>query len=816
MFKKLVVLALLLSIGIVANAQNKYTIKVIDDHNKPLPGATISIDGTLLAQTGADGMYRLTISKPKVVLKISLIGFESYSSIFDFEKDKIKSKDIKGNMELIYVFKLTNKVYLSEEVLVTSTRIAENTAGTYSMVDKNYIEKSNFGQDLPYMLNQSPSVVVTSDAGNGIGYTGIRIRGTDQSRTNLTINGIPLNDAESQGTFTVNISDFASSVENIQIQRGVGASTNGAGAFGASINIQTSQLTDTASAQVNLAQGGNMFKNVLFQNNSEKYTALVNTGLIHEYWNFSGRFSKIASTGYVDNSSALLKSFFTSASFRNKKHLLKINVFSNIEKTYLAWNGVPEDSLKTNRKYNPISDEYNDQYDNYQQDHYQLFESYKINNRHHFNLGYHYTRGRGYFQEFRYGQNFTAYGLDTMFVGSDTIAQSDMLRRRWLRNQFEGVVYSWEYTPNDEFKLTIGGAANRYDGEHFGEILWARNASNSMPGTRWYTGWGFKDEANVYVKANYDFISNWNVFVDLQSRVINYKIEGQNKDRVDISQEHSFNFFNPKAGVSYNLSSLNKVYLTIGATNKEPNRDDFVNGIVNGITPKNEELRNIELGWKRRLEEFGVEVNGYYMGYKNQLVLTGEVNNVGEYMRVNTPDSYRAGIEASATYNYSTKIGISANIALSKNKINSFTESIYEYDANYNYLGVVLRNHKNTDISFSPNIVAAARIRYKIYQNLFTSIESKYVGQQFLDNTSNNDRRIKPFFVNDLFFDYNLRLKEYIPMLTIVFKINNVFNMMYEPNGYTYTLIESGSENNYNYYYPQLGRNYMFSLNFNF
>jgi iron complex outermembrane receptor protein len=300
------------------------------------------------------------------------------------------------------------------------------------------------------------------------------------------------------------------------------------------------------------------------------------------------------------------------------------------------------------------------------------------------------------------------------------------------------------------------------------------------------------------------------------SRVINYKIEGQNKDRVDISQEHSFNFFNPKAGVSYNLSSLNKVYLTIGATNKEPNRDDFVNGIVNGITPKNEELRNIELGWKRRLEEFGVEVNGYYMGYKNQLVLTGEVNNVGEYMRVNTPDSYRAGIEASATYNYSTKIGISANIALSKNKINSFTETIYSYDAEYNSLGVVLRNHKNTDISFSPNIVAAARIRYKIYQNLFTSIESKYVGQQFLDNTSNNDRRIKPFFVNDLFFDYNLRLKEYIPMLTIVFKINNVFNMMYEPNGYTYTLIESGSENNYNYYYPQLGRNYMFSLNFNF
>lgn len=801
-FKKQVVMTLLMFIGIGAYAQKSYTLKVVDEQKKPLVGATISIDGILFAQTDENGNYQLSVKQPKVSLNISMVGYLSLLLNVDLSKEN--------------TFVLKKKIFLSEEVMVTATRVDERSAGTFSMVDKQYIEKTNFGKDLPYMLNQIPSVVTTSDAGNGIGYTGIRIRGTDQQRTNLTINGIPLNDAESQGTFTVNISDFASSVENIQVQRGVGSSTNGAGAFGAAINIQTAQMADTASAEVNFAQGSFSGKNLIFHNNMEKYTAIVNTGLINNHWNFSGRLSKIASTGYIDNSSSVLKSFFTSASYRSERHLVKFNVFSNIEKSYLAWNGVPEDSLKTNRKFNPISADYNDQYDNYQQDHYQIFESFKINSRHHLNIGYHYTRGRGFFQEYRFDQKYSNYGLDTLFTGNDTITRTDILRRRWLRNEFEGIVYSWEYSPSNKFKLTVGGAANKYSGEHFGEIVWAKNASNSIPGTRWYEGWGYKKEMNIYAKASYEITDKWNAFLDLQSRYVNYEIKGTNKDRINVDQQHNFNFFNPKAGVSYNVSNSNMVYLTYGATSKEPNRDDFVNGIVNNVTPKAEKLSDIELGWKNRTNKYSVEVNGFYMNYTNQLVLTGEVNNVGEYIRLNTPNSYRAGIELSGSVNYTTRLNLSANLALSQNKINSFTESIYQYDADYNYLGVLLRDHKNTDISFSPNVIASSRVRYKIYQNLFASVESKYVGKQYMDNTSNEDRKINPFFVNDLFVDYTIQLKGFIPMLTLMVKINNVFDKLYEPNGYTYTLIESGVENNYNYYYPQAGRNYMFSLNCKF
>lgn len=783
-------------------AQQEFQIKVVDEQKQALPGANIAVDGILFAQTNANGEYTLKLKQSKVSISISMVGFYTFNQIVDLQKQK--------------VFTLKKNTYVSEEALVTATRVTEDAAGTYSMVDKQYINKVNMGQDLPYILNQTPGVVITSDAGTGIGYTGIRIRGTDQTRTNLTINGIPLNDAESQGTFTVNIPDFATSVENIQVQRGVGSSTNGGGAFGASINIQTDNMPDTAFAEVNITQGGFGMSNILFQNQMERYSAKVNTGLIDGHWNFSGRLSKIANMGYVENSSAVLKSFFTSASYRNERHLIKFNVFSGTEKTFLAWNGVPQDSLKTNRRFNPINAEYNDQYDNYQQDHYQIFESFKINNRNHLNIGYHYTRGRGYFQEFRYNQSLANYNLDSVFIGNDTISESDILRRRWLRNIFEGVVYSWEYTPDDKFNFTLGGSANRYEGEHFGEIIWSKYASNSQPGHRFYTGWGYKKEFNIYAKSNYKFNNSLQAFIDLQFRAIDYTIEGNNKDQVILDQQHQLNFFNPKAGISYIASTEDFIYLSVGIANKEPNRDDFINGKVNNFTPKPEQLRNIELGWKKRNSNISLEVNTYLMDYKNQLVLTGEVNNVGEYLRINTPNSYRAGIELSGTYTYTSKLSISANVALSRNKVEKFTESIYEYDADYNYVGVVLREHKNTDISFSPNIVAGSRIRYKVIQNLFLSMESKYVGKQYMDNTSNDLRKINPFFVNDLFIDYNLRVKNYIPMFTFTIKVNNVFNTMYEPNGYTYSLIESGVENNYNFYYPQAGRNYMVSMNFRF
>lgn len=790
-------LLILLSLNVFA--QESFTIKVLDENSIQLPGATISIDNSILAQTDANGEYLFKNKSSKIQLEIKMIGYQNFNALVDLKKQN--------------TFKLRKNTYVSEEVLVSATRIDEKTAGTFSTVDKLYLEKTNLGQDLPYMLNQTPSVVITSDAGNGIGYTGIRIRGTDPTRTNLTINGIPLNDAESQGTFTVNIPDFAASVENIQVQRGVGTSTNGAGAFGASINIQTDQMPDTAFAEVNITHGSFDLQNIFHKNEVERYTAKVNTGLIKNHWNFSGRLSKISSTGYVNGSSGILKSFFTSASYRDERHLIKFNVFSGQEKTFLAWGGVPQDSLATNRKYNPISDEYPDQYDNYQQDHYQVFESFKLNSRNHFNIGYHFTRGQGFFQEYRANQRLSSYLAEDVIIGNDTITRSDILRRRWLRNEFWGVVYSWEYNNNNNLRITIGGAANDYRGEHFGEVTWAEYSATIKPNQRFYQGWGIKQEFNTYAKVNYDINKKWNTFIDLQVRFVDYTINGTNKDQVVLDQSHKFNFFNPKAGISYTKSSNELIYFTYGMANKEPNRDDLINGMVNGQAPKPEQLHDFELGWKKRRNKFSWEANYYYMYYVNQLVLTGEVNNVGEYLRINTPSSYRSGIELSGAWNYSNKFSLSGALNMSQNKIKEFTEYIYDENT---YELTVVRDYKNTDISFAPSIVASTRARVQIVNNMFLSLESKYVGKQYLDNTSSDLKSIDAFFVNDLFIDYNLRVNKIIPQLSIILKVNNVFNEVYEANGYTYSLMNGTQENIYNYYYPQAGRNYMLALNFRF
>lgn len=797
--KKNCLTLLLILLSVTVFAQESFTIKVLDENSNSLPGATISIDNSVLAQTDEKGEYLFKNKSAKIQLEIKMIGYQNFNSLVDLKKQS--------------TFKLRKNTYVSEEVLVSATRIDEKTAGTFSTVDKLYLEKTNLGQDLPYMLNQTPSVVITSDAGNGIGYTGIRIRGTDATRTNLTINGIPLNDAESQGTFTVNIPDFAASVENIQVQRGVGTSTNGAGAFGASINIQTDQMPDTAFAEVNITHGTFDLKNVFHKNEIERYTAKVNTGLIKNHWNFSGRLSKISSIGYVNGSSGLLKSFFTSASYRDERHLIKFNVFSGQEKTFLAWGGVPQDSLATNRKYNPISDEYGDQYDSYQQDHYQVFESFKLNSRNHFNIGYHFTRGQGFFQEYRADQKLSSYLADDIIIGGDTITRTDIIRRRWLRNEFWGVVYSWEYDNNNNLRITIGGAANDYRGEHFGEVTWAEYASTFRPNQRFYEGWGIKQEFNSYAKVNYDINKKWNSFIDLQVRFVDYTITGTNKDQVILDQNHQFKFFNPKAGLSYSKSINELIYFTYGMANKEPNRDDLINGMENGQAPKAERLHDFELGWKKRRNKFAWEANYYYMYYVNQLVLTGEVNNVGEYLRINTPSSYRSGIELSGAWNHSNKFSLNAALNLSHNKIKEFTE--YIYDGNTYALSVV-RDYKNTDISFAPSVVASSRARLQLVNNMFLTLESKYVGKQYLDNTENDLKSIDAFFVNDLFIDYNLRVNKIIPQLSLILKVNNVFNEVYEANGYTYSLMNGTQENIYNYYYPQAGRNYMLALNFRF
>lgn len=800
-YKKLFLLAASLSFSAFSFAQKSYSLLVQDSAQQPIAGASIGIDGIIFGQSNEAGVFRFESHNKDARISVRMLGFESFS------QKLILTENLTVNLK--------KSQYLAEEVLVAATRVQKNQAGTYTMLSRTQIERSNTGQDLPYILNQTPGVVITSDAGLGIGYTGIRIRGTDPTRTNLSINGVPLNDAESQGTFTVNIPDFASSVENIQVQRGVGSSNNGAGAFGAAINIQTDEFNDSASAEVNTTFGalnvGDYFRNPV----SEKYTLKFNTGLLNKHWNLSARLSKIKSDGFIDNSAADLQSYFVSAGYKDEKNLLKINVFSGREKTFLAWNGVPQDSLESNRTFNPIAADYADQYDQYQQDHFQIFETYRLNSRNTFSLGLHYTHGEGFFQEFRFDQSFSAYGIDTLFTGSDTINSSDLIRRRWLKNDFTGVVYNWEHQLNSNINFILGGAANTYKGEHFGEVTWAKFAGSMQPNQRYYTGYGDKNEINNYLKLNYRK-AGLSGFVDLQLRFVDYQIYGITKDLINLDLDNQFTFFNPKFGVAFNSIDNSQLYLNAGIANKEPNRDDFINAAINNSTPKAERLYNAELGWKSRLQKVQYEIVAYYMYYQNQLVLTGEVNNVGEYLRINTPESYRAGLEMMASWNYSNRLFVSGNIALSQNKITSFDEVLYNYDANFNSLGTVLVKHDNTDIAFSPNLVSAAQLRYKVYGNLFANWESKFVSDQYLDNTSNTDRQLEAFTVSDVSLDYNLVVKKYIPQLNLSFRVNNLFNAMYAPNGYTFSYLIEGAEVRSNFYYPQAGRNYLFSMNFKF
>lgn len=777
------------------SAQFRLSGKVTDQQQQQLAGASISLNKTFNTQTDPNGNFELReLPAGTYELTISFVGFQT-------KKEKI---ELNSSQEIRIMLNKSN--FVSEEAIVLSTRVKEEAAATYTTIDKKDIERTNMGQDLPYLINQTPSAVVTSDAGTGIGYTGIRIRGSDATRTNVTINGIPLNDAESQGTFLVNLPDIASSVDNIQIQRGVGTSTNGAGAFGASINIQTEHSEDTAYAELSSSFGSFL---------TEKYTAKASTGLLNNHWNFSGRLSKITSGGYMDNSSSSLHSFFTSASYRDEKNLLKVVVFSGTERTNLAWEGVPQDSLKPNRKYNPIGEVYPDQTDNYQQDHYQVFYTRIINPQLSLNIGLHHTRGRGYYEEYKTRQSLAMNQIDTIFAGGDTITRSDLIRRRWLRNTFQGAVLSLDWNPSERLNLIIGGAANKYEGEHFGEIIWAQYAAPAIRNNRFYTSNAVKQELNAYAKATYHFNTRLAGFADLQLRTIDYSNKGIDKNQADISFNDQLLFFNPKAGLSYQLNQRSMAYVSFSIGNKEPNRDDYVQAAIANSKPKPENLKDLEAGYKYKNRNIQANINYFLMMYKDQLVLTGEVNDVGEYLRQNIPESYRTGIEFNGSYQVTRRLQVAANAAFSMNKILNYTDVVYGYFSGSDSVAVETTEYTSTDIAFSPNIIAGSRIQYTIIKGLSASLESKYVGKQFLDNTSDKNRMLDAFFVNDLYLNYTFSLKG-IKRISITGKVANIFNELYEANGYTYSYKQDNVLGTYNYYYPQAERFYMLGLNLKF
>jgi iron complex outermembrane recepter protein len=686
------------------------------------------------------------------------------------------------------------KINQLNEVVVSSTRANEKMGMAFTNVYQKDLKKNNLGQDLPFLLNQLPSVVVSSDAGAGVGYTGIRIRGTDPTRVNVTLNGVPYNDSESQGTYWVNMPDFASSAQSIQVQRGVGTSTNGAGAFGASININTLSYQKEAYGETNFTVGSF---------NTLKTNVLASTGLLNEHFVVDARLSKLSSNGYIDRASSDLKSFYVSAGYYGKNNFVRFNVFSGKEITYQAWNGVPENLLKTNRTYNSFT--YDNQIDNYQQDHYQLISSFKLNDNWTFNPTLHYTKGRGYYEEFKEQEPFSSYGLPNVVIGGDTIQNTDLVRRKWLDNDFYGITYSLDYHANKKFTANIGGAWNKYDGNHFGEIIWAKNASTSDIRYRWYQSNALKTDFNIFTKAYYQVSDALNFYGDLQYRTVAYDIKGTANKRQDITQKSNYQFVNPKVGVNFQVNKFTSVYASYAVGNKEPSRQDFIDNAPKA--PLAENLQDLEVGYRLGGTKFSFDANFYYMNYKNQLVLTGQVNSVGEAIRVNVPKSYRAGLELSATWMLAEKWKLAANTTFSQNKIKNFTETIVNYDGDADKINKFTK----TDISFSPNVISGGQLSFTPCKSLELAWLSKYVSKQFMDNTSDINRSLNAFFVNDLRATFTIKPK-LVKEITFSLLVNNLFNHLYESNGYTYSYIYDKQTTTENFYYPQAGTNFLLAV----
>ncbi|MEY4538487.1 MAG: hypothetical protein RLZZ306_244, partial [Bacteroidota bacterium] len=613
----------LLSTAYLSQAQFSITGKITDvESGKTLSGTTVTLENSTRGTiTNQQGFYSLkNLKSGTYVLKISYLGFEKVSKTVDLQKDETLD------------FSLQKTTFVADEVVVNATRANANSAMAYTNVSKDDIQKQNLGQDIPQLLNFTPSLVTTSDAGAGVGYTGIRIRGTDATRINVTINGIPVNDAESQGVFWVNMPDLASSSNSIQIQRGVGTSTNGAGAFGGTVNLSTNEFRKEAYAELNNSFGSfNTWKN----------TIKLGSGLLKNKFTIDGRLSRISSDGYVDRASSDLRSFYLSGAYFGKKSFIRINAFSGKEKTYQAWNGVSEELLLTNRTYNAFT--YENQTDNYRQDNYQLLSSHILSTDWTFNLNFHYTRGKGYYEEFKGDDSFSKYNLPVIITPKDTILSSDLVRRKWLDNHFYGTTFSFDYQGKDKIMANIGGGLNQYNGDHFGEIISVKDAPKVPVGYRWYENNSIKTDFNLYGKINYQLSEKFNAFADLQVRTVAYDMKGIADKRQDISQNSNYSFFNPKLGLTYQAAENTSIYGSFSVGNKEPNRSDFVDNAPKA--PLAENLNDIEIGFKTQKSNVAFSVNGYMMNYKNQLVLTGKVNDVGEAIRINAPESYRMGVE---------------------------------------------------------------------------------------------------------------------------------------------------------------------------
>jgi iron complex outermembrane receptor protein len=803
------ILFLLQFVFVCGFGQVTLTGLVTNNRGESLPGASVALEGTYQGiTTNQQGRYVFRNLKPgNFFLRVSFLGYQPVRQSIVVEED----------MEIN--FSLVESVIMAEEVVVAATRLGNKAPGAVTNLSGEEVARQNSGQDIPYQLSLLPSIVASSEAGNGLGYTALRIRGTGPSRINVTVNGIPLNDSESQGVFWVNMPDFNSSVDNIQVQRGVGASTNGSAAFGGTINFQTQTLDQDPYAEV---------KSVAGSFNSFRNTIRVGTGLIDNKFSFDARYSKLKSDGFVDYAFSDHESFFLTGAYYREKSLFKVNVFSGDQHTGISWWGNPDP--QSNRTYNPAgeyTDEmgnlryYRDQTDNYKQTHYQMFYSLDLNEHLNANVALHYTKGSGYYEQYKEDQSFGDYGLSNVVVGSETIDQTDLIRRKWLKNDFYGVVYSLNYRKN-RINASFGGGWNKYDGDHFGNIIWARHMGAVEKDYQWYLNNGKKTDYNAYAKVNYELAAKLNVYGDLQVRHIDYKMAGVDDDLYDLIQNHTYDFWNPKVGWFYTLSDRQNTYFSFGIGHREPTRSNFKNAKLNpGAMPKAESLFDYELGYNFHSVKSTFGVNLYYMYYRDQLVATGTKNNVGDDIMTNVDKSYRAGVELVGGLKLLKGLKWDGNITLSRNRIHNFVESSTYYaqwnDAIewFNVEEVKSKSLGSTHISYSPEVVASSLFSWNSKSGLGVSLSSKYVGRQYFDNTSSKDRMLDPYFVNNLKMNYSVK-PAWVKRANIFVQVNNLFNVEYENNAYGGNWYEDNEEKTWAYFFPQAGINFLAGVEFHF
>jgi iron complex outermembrane receptor protein len=782
------------------------------DNITPLIGVTILIDGTNTGTiTDSEGDFSLQV--PKDYLNGNLVV--SYTG---YATQKVPINSFLDGTTLTMQFDADNIIvcyFFTETIHVGATAATSKTPVTYTNVSKADIQKSNLGQDAPYLLKWTPSVVVNSDAGTGTGYTGIWIRGSDPTRTNVTINGIPYNDSESQGVFWVNLPDFSSSADNIQIQRGVGTSTNGAGAFGATIDFNTNQISEEPKLSIDGSLGS-----FGTQRGSVNYTS----GLLDNGLKIDARYSKTHSDGYIDRASADLEGYYAGLTYvgADAGAVWRFNAFGGHEVTYQSWNGVTEAEIEEfGRTYNSVGTEkegepYDNEVDNYRQNHYQLHYNNEFGGRWALGLSGHYTRGLGYFEQYKAGEDLVDYGID-----AGDVEESDLIRRRWLDNHFYGTVYSLRYRPSSKLDITFGGSANEYQGGHYGEIIWARNAGDSEIRDRYYDNDATKRDFSNFLRTNYQVTDGLNAYVDLQVRHVSYEFLGFANDLSRIDETASHTFFNPKAGLTYEFPSGGQAYASFGVAQREPNRNDYTENTL-ATRPTSEKLLNTEVGIRKQSGDFNYGANVYHMDYKDQLVLTGELNDVGEYIRTNVPNSYRFGLELQGGYRVTDKLDIGGNLALSRNRVKAYTEFLDSYDENFGWLGQDEVLREDTPLAFSPSFVGTLGLNYKVVNTgphlLEASLQSKFVGERYVDNSGTESAALDAYDYTDFRLAYTLRPQgeSKLGALRITLLVRNVADNLYVSNGWSYRYNFDGAEAATIGMYPQAGRNVLLGLGLDF